>query len=366
VNLAFLIGHFPPGRFGGAELQAEGWARRLSDRHQSPSITRRDLTEQPPRETRDGYEVVRLPVSRLPLWRTAADVAGITRAVGALAPRPDVLLCFQTFVSGLAGVHAGRRLGIPAVVWIRSGTEYQLDRSRTHRWIGPRVWEEAAAVLVQSPQNEMELIRQLERYAPARLAKVRRHLRVVANGIDLPDASPGGGTRVLTVGRLIPEKGVDVVIDAAAAARLPLTVVGEGPERAALEARARAADLDCRFEGYASRERLDALYREASSVVLAARDAEGLPNVLLEAMARSRPVIATSCAGVGDLITDGVTGLLVAPDAPGELAAALERLARDPELAERLGREARRAVERFGWPRVRQDLEQVLAQSAEA
>jgi len=366
VNLALLIGHFPPGPFGGAELQAEGWARRLADRHRITVITRRDPPDQPPRETREGYQVIRLPVSRLPVWRTAADVAAIGRAVGALAPRPDLLLCFQTFVSGLAGVRAGRRLGIPVVVWIRGETEYQLDRSRTHRWIGPRVWEEAAAVLVQSPQNQVELIQQLERFAPARLGKVRRRLHVVPNGLDLPAASPGGGKRVLTVGRLIPEKGMDVVIDAAAEAKLPLTVVGEGPERGALEARARTAGLDCQFEGYASRERLDALYREASCVVLAARRGEGLPNVLLEAMARSRAVIATPCAGVRDLVTDGVTGLLVAFDQPGELAAALARVARGRELAERLGQEARRAVERFGWPRVLPDLEQVLAQSVEA
>ena len=366
MNLAFLIGHFPPGPFGGAELQAEGWARRLADRHRITVITRRDPPDQPPREARDGYQVVRLPVSRLPLWRTAADVAGIGRAVRALAPRPDVLLCFQTFVSGLAGVRAGRRLGIPAVVWVRGETEYLLDRSPTHRWIGPRVWDEAAAVLVQSPQNQLELIQQLERYAPARLANVRRHLHVVANGLDLPAATPGGGTRVLTVGRLIADKGMDVVIDAAAAAGLPLTVVGEGPERAALETRARAAGVDCRFEGYVSRERLDALYREARCVVLAARRGEGLPNALLEAMARARAVIATPCAGVRDLLADGVTGLLVAADDPGELAAALARVARAPELAERLGREARQAVERFGWQRVLPDLERVLARSAGA
>jgi len=366
VNLAFLIGHFPPGPFGGAELQAEGWARRLSGRHRITVITRRDPPDQPARQSRDGFEIVRLPVSRLPLWRTAADVAAIGAAVRALAPRPDVLLCFQTFVSGLAGVRVGRRLGIPTAVWIRGEGEYQLGRSPAQRWIGPRVWDHAAAVLVQSPQNQVELLEQLERHAPARVGRVRSHLHVVANGLDLPAAAPGGGTRVLSVGRLIPDKGMDVVIDAAAAAGLPLTVAGEGPEREALEARARAAGLDCRFEGYASRERLEELYREASCVVLAARRGEGLPNVLLEAMARARPVIATPCAGVRDLVADSVTGLLVPFDDPGELAQALRRVARGPDLAARLGREGRRAVERFGWERVEPALEQVLARITRA
>lgn len=366
MNLTFLIGHFPPGPFGGAELQAEGWARRLADRHRITIVTRRDPADQPPEETRDGFRVVRLPVSRLPLVRTALDLGAIDRALAALSPRPDLLLCFQTFVSGLAGVRAGRRLGVPAVVWIRGEGEYRLDRSRVQRWIGPWVWERAAAVLVQSMQNQTELLRQLERHAPGRLQRVRQHLHVVTNGLDLPAATPGGGTRVLSVGRLIPDKGMDVVIDAAAAVGLPLTVAGEGPERAALEARARAAGLDCRFEGYASRERLEALYREASCVVLAARYGEGLPNVLLEAMAHARAVIATPCAGVRDLLADGVSGLLVPPDDAAQLAAALARVTRDPELAARLGRDARRSAERFGWEQVRPALEQVLARSAQA
>src|SRR5205823_12924742 len=119
MNLAILIGHFPPGVVGGAELQAEGWARRLSDRHRVVVVTRRDPPWQRAEETRDGFAVKRLPVSRMPLWRTFRDLHAVERVIRGLAPRPELCLCFQTFVSGLAGVRVQARLGIPAVVWVR-------------------------------------------------------------------------------------------------------------------------------------------------------------------------------------------------------------------------------------------------------
>src|SRR6185295_18792089 len=83
VRLAILIGHFPPGAFGGAELQAEQWARRLAPRHEVVVITRRDPPTQPAQERRDGYDIRRLPVSPVPLLRTALDLEAIARAVAA-------------------------------------------------------------------------------------------------------------------------------------------------------------------------------------------------------------------------------------------------------------------------------------------
>ncbi len=166
MNLAFLVGRFPPGPIGGAELQAEGWARRLSDRHRITVVTRRDGAHQPERETRDGFEVRRLPVSTVPLVRTALDLARIDRELASIEPRPELMLCFQTFISGLAGVRHQRRTGIPAVVWIRGEGEYRLGRSAKARWFGPRVWREARAVLVQTEANHEALLEELARFAP--------------------------------------------------------------------------------------------------------------------------------------------------------------------------------------------------------
>ena len=362
MNLAILIGHFPPAAFGGAELQAEGWARRLAPRHRVTVVTRSDMAKPPGRETRDGFDVVRVPVSRVPGWRTLADRFEIERVVPALTPRPDVLLCFQTFISGWAGTHAGRRHGIPAVVWVRGEAEYQLSKHPLMRWLSPRVWGRAAGTIVQSASNRDELLAELARHAPQRVAWVRERLEVLGNGLDLPATTPlPAGGRVLSVGRLIADKGFDVVIDACARAGRPLTIAGEGPERASLAAHARRAGADVCFAGHADRGTLARLYEESAVVVLAARRGEGLPNVVLEAMAHARPVVATPCAGTRDLLVDGANGLVVPADDAAAIATALTRLATEPGLAARFASAGRSAVEPFAWERLVPRLEALLA-----
>ena len=361
MNLALLIGHFPPGAFGGAEIQAEAWAERLATNHRVTVLTRRDPESQPEREVRAGFTVERLPVSRVPGWRTFADLAAIERAVAALSPRPDLLLCFQTFISGLGGTRAGARLGIPAVVWIRGEIEYRLADSRFYRLLSPRVWAAAAGLLVQSAANREVLLAELERAAPRLVDGVRAKLDVVENGITLPAPIPATTAGpVLSVGRLIADKGMDLVIEACAASGRALVIAGEGPERDALAALAAARHADVRFEGFVDRARLDQLYREASVVVLAARRGEGLPNVVLEGLAHGRPVLATACAGTPDLLSHDVNGWIVPVGESAPLAAALRRLAAEPATAGRLALAGRATAERFEWSRIQPRLEAAL------
>ena len=367
MNLALLIGRFPPGVFGGAEFQAEQWARRLAPRHRVTVVTRRNIPADCSLESRDGFEIRRLPVSRLPLVRTALDLAGIERAVRETDPRPQLTLCFQTFLSGYAGVRIQKKLGIPAVVWVRGEDEYRLERARTGRLSVP-VWDAAAGVLVQSESNRERVLEAVRRFRPAAEARICARLEVIPNGIDLPDPGARGNEtlgglargRILAVGRLIHDKGMDVVVDAVAGVQGLLTVAGDGVERASLEARARRHQLDARFEGAVGRDRLDALYRSAACVVLASRRGEGLPNVLLEAFAHGRAVVATRVTGVTDLVQDGVNGLLVPPGDPLRLRDALARLAHERGLAERLGAAARETAGTFAWERVTPRLEACL------
>lgn len=364
MNLAILIGRFPPGPIGGAEIQAEGWARLLADRHRVTVITRRDNAPQPRDPARDGFDVVRLGVSRLPLARTALDLMAIERAVLGIEPRPDLLLCFQTFVSGFAGVRIQRRHGIPAVVWIRGEEEYRLSRPGVTRKLSPRVWARARGVLVQTEENRAGLLEELAARSPCAADALRERLDVVPNGLDLPAAPPPRGTRVLAVGRLIPEKGMDTVIAAAAACGAALTIAGRGPERERLEALASTMHADVRFEGAVDGTRLATLYAGAACVALASRRGEGLPNVLLEAMAHARPVVATPVAGIRDLVRDGENGFLVPPNDPAAMAGALGRLLGEPALADRLGAAARATAEPFAWSRVRPALEAALERRA--
>jgi len=111
---------------------------------------------------------------------------------------------------------------------------------------------------------------------------------------------------------------------------------------------ARAAELGLgddavRFEGSLNQDRVRALYRECDVFALASFE-EGVPVVLMEAMAMEIPCVATHITGVPELIRNEVNGLLVAPSDEAGLAAALRRLIEDPELRRRLGASARRSV----------------------
>jgi len=123
-------------------------------------------------------------------------------------------------------------------------------------------------------------------------------------------------------------------------------LVGEGRSRAELEAARERLDLDetCQLVGAATQERVISWWQGAAVAALTS-DSEGMPVSLMEAGACGVPAVATAVGGVPELVDDGITGLLVpAGDAPA-LAAALERLLRDRDLAARLGAAARRKIE---------------------
>jgi glycosyltransferase involved in cell wall biosynthesis len=360
MHIAILTGQFPPDVVGGAELQAQTWAERLSVRHQVTVVTRRTRRSHRVVEDRGAYRVLRVRPPRIPILRSLVDLAGISRAVGSLEPRPDILLCFITFMSGLAGVIVGRRFGIPSVVWIRGEAEYRLEDSLRDRIISPWVWRRSDGVLVQSAHNAEELLAALDRHVPKARVEVEAKLGVVPNGLDLPVEPLVPGSRVLTVGRLIADKGMEVVIEACARVGLPLTIAGDGPERREMELRARQLGGDVRFAGALSRAELEPLYRSAEIFVLASRRGEGLPNTVLEAMSYARPVVVTRTGATTDVVQDRVSGLVVEPGDIPALVEALAFLHREPQVAAELGANARRAAMGYAWHLVEPRLEAAL------
>ncbi|HET7225494.1 MAG TPA: glycosyltransferase family 4 protein, partial [Candidatus Eisenbacteria bacterium] len=339
MNLALLIGRFPPG-VGGAELQAAEWAARLARRHHVTVITRRLPANLPACERRDGYDVRRTPVVPVPGLRTVLDLRACAAVVDGLDPRPDLLLCFQTFVSGWIGVRLQRRYGIPALVWVRGEDELRVTGSARGRQ-SPGVWREATGVLVQSETQRTALLAAARARDPGLARDVEGKLAVVPNGVVLPPAVTPPGQAVLGVGRLIADKGWHDLIAALAGRGIPLVLAGIGPERAALETLARARQVDVRFQGFVGRERLGALLEGARCVVLPSRRGEGFPNVVLEAMAHGRAPVVTPVSGGGTLVRDGEDGVVVRSGDVRALGEAVERLTRDPALAARLGATAR-------------------------
>ena len=183
-----------------------------------------------------------------------------------------------------------------------------------------------------------------------------------AAGPSLPRA--GDSFLILFVGSLVERKGVRYLIDALpllpAQLHAKLVIIGDGAERSRLEAQVRARGLQHLVEvrGRVAEQELRRAYAAASVLVLPAivdarGDTEGLGVVLLEAMSYGVPVIGSDLGGITDIVVDGQTGLLVPPQDSAALAAALERLATDRDLAKRLGEAGAGHVRRhFSWPAI--------------
>lgn len=160
-----------------------------------------------------------------------------------------------------------------------------------------------------------------------------------------------GRSLVVGVGRLDPQKGFDVLVEAVA--RLgthpsPLVVIcGEGPARPDLEDRIRDLDLSDRLRLLGNRADAKAITAAADIFVMPSRW-EGSPLALHEALAASRPVVASAVGGIPELMAFGQAGLLVPPEDPGALAAAIGRLLDDETLAKSLGDRAFEAA--AAWP----------------
>ncbi|WP_175443071.1 glycosyltransferase family 4 protein [Halofilum ochraceum] len=191
---------------------------------------------------------------------------------------------------------------------------------------------------------------------------VRRRTRVIHNAVDVASPTkmslPGSvdvrqmlGLRtddrlVVAVGRLSPEKGLDVLIDALALNTDPpgqclhVALIGDGPERTRLAERVRRLHLQHRVH-LVGHTTMPGDYLMAADLVVLPSRSEGIANVALEAMALGRPLVATAVGGTPEVVPDGVAGVLVPPEDPAALAAAMLRVLSDNTLARRLGTGAR-------------------------
>ena len=186
-------------------------------------------------------------------------------------------------------------------------------------------------------------------------------ITMLHHGVDTQFFSPRVGAvadppLLLTVARLVPKKGLDLIISAAALLRdrgsaFSLEIIGEGPLRADLTGQIRALRLEdhVHLRGMLKRVEVREAYHRASVVLLASRitpagDRDGIPNTLAEAMACGVPVIATKLPSIIELITDEETGLLVAPEKSDALAEAITKLIGDPDRRHRMGQAARRRI----------------------
>lgn len=170
------------------------------------------------------------------------------------------------------------------------------------------------------------------------------------------------GPALGTAGRLTAQKALGDAL--AALARVPdveLLVLGDGPERAALERRAEELGVAARvrFLGAGSRDDVVALFRAVDAALLTSAW-ENLPHTLLEALAAGTPVIATAVGGIPEVVVEGANGLLVPPGDVDAIASAIDRVVRDRPLRESLAANAAASVEELAEPRILQRIVAVI------
>jgi glycosyltransferase involved in cell wall biosynthesis len=270
------------------------------------------------------------------------DALGLLELLAVLRrERPDIVHA-NSSKAGVLGRLAAAAVGVPVRVFTVHGwafSAYAGLKSLLYLWADRLVSPVTTAVICVSETERASGV-------AARTCRADRTV-VIRNAIDVaavPRATPGDPAtpRLISVGRLNAPKDFNTLLHALATVdeHFEGAIVGDGPERRAVEAELRRLGLEGRVQLLGERSDVRQLLSTAHLFVLSS-DSEGLPISVLEAMAAGLPVVASAVGGVPELVVHGETGLLVPPRDTRALADALDRLLVDADLRRRFGAAAR-------------------------
>lgn len=312
------------------------------------------------RTTYEGVRVRREPF--VPVYPVHVDLHGVfvNRRLRQLDPAPDIIHA-QTPLTPVIDV------ATPVVSTIHTSVVEDAARISS---LHPQALANKVVTRLSSKRlinNQAEVATELTTVAHSVKEELDDHfgitdVHVVGNGVDLTEFNttvPGTDeSYALFVGRLSYRKGLSDLVDAwkklPDGERIPLKIVGKGPLRDRLEEQIRQADMGTQIEmlGHVPRDELVRLYRQATLFVVPSHY-EGLPTVLLEAMAARTAVVATAVSGALDVIDHGENGLLVSPQDPTSLRDAIRDVLDDAEFRDELATAGRETVERnYTWTAV--------------
>lgn len=329
--------------FGGPERQILELARELKPHCQTTiaSFSEGGRSHEFLRRARQqGVDAVLVPSDTPHLLAAKRDVISLLRRTTA-----DVLIC-HGYKAGILGLLAARTAGI-GVIAVSRGWTAESARVRLYESLDRRVlrWMDHVVCVSQGQADKV-----------LRAGVPGDRVSVIHNAVRcqrFAAASPGSRTRLASyfpspprlivgaAGRLSPEKGFEILVQAAARVRAQCADVGfllfgEGALRSALQDQVAASGLQKWFVMPGFRDDLDELL-PALDLFCSSSYSEGLPNVLLEAQAAGVPVVATAVGGTPEVVAEGVTGFLVPAGCASAMAGQIARLASDGSLRERLG-----------------------------
>lgn len=258
---------------------------------------------------------------------------------------------FYTHVA--ARLNRSRPIIVSTIAMLAHGYDVPVWRRRAYEWVEGWTTRKTDLLLTDSDHTRQSLLRKYP------LPETSVHtIRIGTSLASKLAAADGNVIRregtisssplVASLGRLVEQKGHDVFLNAFAllGKKVPsaqAVVVGDGPLKIVLENMASRPDMGGRAHVLPSRNDVCNILEAASILVIASRS-ESIPLLLYDAMAMARPIVATAVGGIPEVLENGVNGLLVPPENPEALAAALERLLADPAFALSLGQRARQCV----------------------
>lgn len=308
-------------------------------------------------------------VSRLPSWEIV-NTPIIPKLLGRLLQLPRTSLIHlhvaQAFVPEMVFLaHLLRRIPYIAHVHLEvgpSGWAGVLLLPVWRRFVFGPVLRHAAAVVVLT--NEQRSI------ISAKYRILDSRVVVIPNGVDMArfrgsERRLHARPRLLFVGRLARQKNLALLLEAlvGVSERFDTLLVGDGPLENELKgAVAKMGLMNVRFWGRADGQEVVETYRDADVLVLPS-EREGMPLVLLEALAMGLPIVATDVPGSRDVVVHGENGLLVPPGDPDALREALLTVTGDPDLYRRMSASSLRLAEKYSWEAIGTELERVYSRT---
>jgi glycosyltransferase involved in cell wall biosynthesis len=339
--------HYP--FMGGIEHRIHNICKRLAEKHDVTVVTSR-LPNTEEKEVISGYEVWRLPSRFIdvynPPYVTSKGVLGALHGL-----KPDIV-----------DLHYR---------WSPSYTRDLIRYTGAKVYTSHNNFGEGVGVMGRlSYLNDVNFFRKMSHFdrvvCVSEFSKselVRRgydetKMRVIPNGVEMPESTGAEGDYVLSLGRLVRTKGLRNLIEAMPEVRGKLLVAGAGPERERLEKLSNKSGLQdkVQFLGRVSEERKAELFAGCKFFVMpSSQEAYGIAAA--EAMSFGKTLVCTNVGGLPEVVQD--CGLLVPPGSPGDLAAAMNKLLDDPELRMVLGEKAKERAKLYTWDRLANQTEEL-------
>ena len=360
MKILIINSEYPPIGGGAGNASANIAARFAHMGHETTVITSR-FGKLPHLERHRNLTLYRIPSLRRKQDRSGpfeqlVFLLSASLWIFGMVPRfkPNATLAFFGVPSGAIAWLLKKVFGVPYIVSLRGGDVpgfRPYDFQRYHKILTPflrLIWKNASAVVANSNG-----LRQL-----ASVFDASFDIPIIPNGVDLQEYATEvrawSPPRLLSVGRLVHQKGLDLAMQALACLKdleWEWCIAGDGPQINALRSLANELGIRDRitFPGWRSHAELVECYKGSNLFLFPSRH-EGMPNVVLEAMSSGLPIIASRIAGNEELVVDGETGILFPSEDVEALYVALRKLLTDASQRQKMGIASRRRVEAlYSW-----------------